>query len=186
MLWIVVRGLSVWERLRLACLSSGASGRVVMLINRTTGSASVVPELVYVDVEQAVDWLCAAFGFTELWRAGGHRARIAFGNGVLIVADADPDYGRAAPKRDEPHCGSVLVKVDDVDAHHDRARQHGARILGPPRDYPYGERQYSAEDLGGHRWTFTQAIADLAPEDWGGTSASALTDGSGGQLSEPL
>lgn len=68
-----------------------------MLINRTTGSASVVPELVYVDVEQAIDWLCAAFGFTELWRAGGHRARIAFGNGVLIVADADPDYGRAAP-----------------------------------------------------------------------------------------
>jgi hypothetical protein len=38
-----------------------------MLINRTTGSASVVPELVYVDVEQAVDWLCAAFGCTELW-----------------------------------------------------------------------------------------------------------------------
>jgi uncharacterized glyoxalase superfamily protein PhnB len=106
------------------------------LINRTTGSASVVPELVYLDVEQAVDWLCAAFGCTELWRAGGHRARIAFGNGVLIVADADPDYGRAAPKRDEPHCHSVLVKVDDIDAHHDRARQHGARILGPPRDYP--------------------------------------------------
>jgi uncharacterized glyoxalase superfamily protein PhnB len=106
-----------------------------MLINRTTGSASVVPELVYAEVEQAVDWLCAAFGFTELWRAGGHRARIAFGNGVLIVADADPVYGRAAPKGDEPRCHSVLVKVDDVDAHHDRARQHGARILGPPRDY---------------------------------------------------
>jgi uncharacterized glyoxalase superfamily protein PhnB len=157
-----------------------------MLINRTTGSASVVPELVYVDVEQAVDWLCAAFGFTELWRAGGHRARIAIGNGVLIVADADPDYGRAAPKRDEPRCHSVLVKVDDVDAHHDRARQHGARILGPPRDYPYGERQYSAEDLGGHRWTFTQAIADLAPENWGGTSAPALTDGGGDHLSKPL
>ena len=105
---------------------------------------------------------------------------------MLIVADADPDYGRAAPKRDEPHCHCVLVKVDDVDAHHDRARQHGARILGPPRDYPYGERQYSAEDLEGHRWTFTQAIADLAPEEWGGTSASALTDGGTDHLSEPL
>jgi uncharacterized glyoxalase superfamily protein PhnB len=42
-----------------------------MVINRTTGSASVVPELVYDDVEQAISWLCAAFGFTELWRAGG-------------------------------------------------------------------------------------------------------------------
>ena len=154
-----------------------------MLINPTTGSASVVPELVYVDVEQAVRWLCEAFGFTELWRAGGHRARISFGNGVLIVADADPDHGRAAPKRGEPHCHSVLVKVGDVDAHHDRAREHGARILGPPTDYPYGERQYTAEDLEGHRWTFRQAIADLIPEDWGGMSTSALT-GAGGDLSE--
>ena len=111
MLWIVVRGpvalgasaVSVW------LAASDAVGRAVMLINRTTGSASVVPELVYVDVEQAVDWLCAAFGCTELWRAGGHRARIAFGMGVLIVAEADPVFGRAARKRDVPHCHWVLV-----------------------------------------------------------------------------
>jgi len=141
-----------------------------MLISRTTGSASVVPELVYADVEEAVDWLCKTFGFTELWRAGGHRARLAFGNGVLIVADADAEYGRAVPDRDGLRSYAVLVKVEDVDAHHDHARQRGARILSPPADYPYGERQYSVEDLAGHEWTFTQAIADLAPEDWGGTS----------------
>ena len=141
-----------------------------MVINRTTGSASVVPELVYADVEQAIDWLCKAFGFTELWRAGGHRARLAFGNGVVILADADPRYGRSTPERDVPQSHSILVKVDDVDAHHARARQHGAVTLNSPTDHPYGERQYSAEDLAGHRWTFTEAIADLAPEDWGGTS----------------
>lgn len=140
-----------------------------MLINRTTGSASVVPELVYPDVEQAIDWLCEAFGFTELWRAGGHRARLALGNGVIIIADADPQYGRAAPKRDGSHSHAVTVKVEDVDEHHERARQHGSVILSPPTNYPYGERQYSAEDLAGHRWTFTQAVADVAPEDWGGS-----------------
>ena len=124
---------------------NGGSARVIpacighpALINRTTGSASVVPELVYVDVEQAIDWLCAAFGFTELWRAGGHRARIAFGNGVLIVADADPDYGRTAPKRDEPHCHSVLVKVDDVDAHHDAHGSTGREFLGRRGTTPMG------------------------------------------------
>jgi uncharacterized glyoxalase superfamily protein PhnB len=140
------------------------------LINRTTGSASVVPELVYADVAEAVDWLCEAFGFTELWRAGGHRARVEFGNGTVIIADADAQYGRALPDRAGPHSHAVMVKVDDVDAHCDRARRRGARVLSPPADYSYGERQYSAEDLAGHRWTFTQAIADLAPEDWGGTS----------------
>jgi hypothetical protein len=44
------------------------------------------------------------------------------------------------------------------------------------RRYPYGERQYTAEDLAGHRWTFTQAIADVAPEDWGGTSKTPCSD----------
>ena len=51
-------------------------------------------------------------------------------------------------------------------------------IVSPPTDHSYGERQYSAQDLEGHHWTFTQAIADLAPEDWGGTSAP-LTDETG-------
>lgn len=64
-----------------------------------------------------------------------------------------------------------MVRVDDVDAHHERAEQHGARIVQPPADFPYGERQYTAEDLAGHRWTFSQTIADVAPEKWGGTTA---------------
>jgi uncharacterized glyoxalase superfamily protein PhnB len=146
-----------------------------MLISRTTGSASVVPELVYADVEEAVEWLCDAFGFTEIWRAGGHRARLAFGNGVLIVADQDPEYGRAVPEPAAARSHSVMVKVGDVDAHHEHARERGAQIVSPPADYPYGERQYSALDLAGHRWTFTQAIADLAPEDWGGQSKANPT-----------
>jgi uncharacterized glyoxalase superfamily protein PhnB len=63
-----------------------------------------------------------------------------------------------------------MVRVDDVDAHHARAAARGATIADAPQDFPYGERQYSAEDPGGHRWTFSQTIADVAPEDWGGTS----------------
>ena len=119
---------------------------------------------------EAVGWLCQTFGFTELWRAGGHCARVAFGNGVVIAADTDAQHGRAVPERHGLRSHAVVVKVDNVDAHHDYARQRGARILSPPTDYPYCERLYSVEDLAGHHWTFTQAIADLPPEDWGGTS----------------
>jgi len=57
-----------------------------------------------------------------------------------------------------------------LNAHHERAQERGARILEPPADYPYGERQYTAEDLAGRRWTFSESIADVAPEEWGGTS----------------
>jgi hypothetical protein len=36
---------------------------------------------------------------------------------------------------------------------------------------PFGERVYTVEDLAGHRWTFSQSIADVAPEQWGATIA---------------
>jgi uncharacterized glyoxalase superfamily protein PhnB len=58
--------------------------------------------------------------------------------------------------------------VDDVDAHRERARESGARILRAPETQMYGERQYTAEDPGGHRWTFSQSVADVDPADWGG------------------
>jgi uncharacterized glyoxalase superfamily protein PhnB len=87
-----------------------------------------------------------------------HRAQLILGDGAVIVTDRDSE-GR----------GSVLVRVPDVDRHHERAKESGARILVPPTDYPYGERQYVAEDFGGHRWTFSESIADVDPSSWGGT-----------------
>jgi uncharacterized glyoxalase superfamily protein PhnB len=73
-----------------------------------------------------------------------------------------------------------MVRVDDVDAHFERSRARGARILDEPTDFPYGERQYNVEDLAGHRWTFSQTIADVAPEDWGGSSELAVHTLGGG------
>jgi uncharacterized glyoxalase superfamily protein PhnB len=49
-----------------------------------------------------------------------------------------------------------------------RAKQFGARIINPPTDYPFGEQQYTVEDIGGHRWTFSQTIADVDPKTWSG------------------
>jgi uncharacterized glyoxalase superfamily protein PhnB len=138
----------------------------VRVQNRTMPmTATVMPILVYEDVEAAIGWLCAAFGFTERWRAGGHRAQLGFRGGAVILGDAT--HGRSAGGGHE-----VMVRVEDADAHHARAREHGAEILRAPIDFPYGERQYSALDPGGNRWTFSQSIADVAPEDWGGTSAN--------------
>ena len=65
----------------------------------------------------------------------------------------------------------MMIRVEDLAAHLERARTYGARIVGPPKDFPYGERQYTALDLDGRRWTSTESIADLVPEDWGGVSA---------------
>jgi uncharacterized glyoxalase superfamily protein PhnB len=48
-----------------------------------------------------------------------------------------------------------------------------ARIVMEPTDFEYGERQYAAEDLADHRWTFSETLADVAPEEWGGHSVGS-------------
>jgi uncharacterized glyoxalase superfamily protein PhnB len=134
-----------------------------MLVNRSMPAGAVIPVLGYDDVADAADWLCDTFGFTERWRAGSHRAQLAIGDSAVAITKGGA------------RGSNVMVRVDDVDAHHERARERGAQILGPPADHPYGERQYTAVDPGGHTWTFSQSIADVAPEDWGGTGGAALT-----------
>ena len=61
-----------------------------------------------------------------------------------------------------------MVRVDNADEHFGRAQEAGARVLGTPVTYPYGERQYAALDLAGHRWVFTQTVGDVDPGEWGG------------------
>ena len=139
--------------------------------NRSIPAATVIPVLTYPDVRAAVAWLEAAFGFAERVRIGeDHRAQLAFGDGAVIVADVSNER---VPPRSDGITHSVMVRVDDVDAHCERARCNGARITMEPADFQYGERQYSAEDLAGHRWTFSQTLADVAPEDWGGATIAS-------------
>jgi uncharacterized glyoxalase superfamily protein PhnB len=133
--------------------------------NRSVPSASVIPELAYRDVAEASAWLCNAFGFTERLRIGNHRVQLVFGNGAMVVTELRDN---AAPEADRA-THSMLMRVEDARRHHDQAAAAGAKILDTPTDYPYGERQYNAEDPGGHRWTFSQSIADVDPESWGGT-----------------
>lgn len=45
------------------------------------------------------------------------------------------------------------------------AVRFGATIPNPPITYPFGERQYTAVDLVGHRWGFTQTVADVDPAE---------------------
>jgi uncharacterized glyoxalase superfamily protein PhnB len=134
--------------------------------NRSIPQATVVPVLIYPDVRAAVDWLSEAFGFAERLRIGeNHRAQMSFGEGAVIVADVRHDR---LPPRPGEVTHSVLVRVDDARAHCEHARTHGASILMEPTDFEYGERQYAAQDPAGHQWTFSETLADVAPDEWGG------------------
>jgi PhnB protein len=146
--------------------------------NRTMPPSIVIPVLVYEDVEEAIGWLCEKFGFQVRWQAGDHRAQLWLNGGTVVVTE--PRTSKALPGPQ-----SLLVRVPDVRAHYESARDRGAKILEEPRDFQYGERQYAVEDLGGHRWGFSQSIADVAPEEWGGRSGPAL-QASGGSADASL
>jgi uncharacterized glyoxalase superfamily protein PhnB len=136
-------------------------------MNASMPPGDVIPVLAYPDVREAVDWLCRAFGFRERLRIGDHRAQLSVGGGSVIVT-ATPAVASVARPPEDTLTHSIMVCVADVNAHYERAHRLGARIISPPADYPYGERQYTVEDPGGHRWTFSQTIAEVDPQVWGG------------------
>ena len=146
-----------------------------MVINRSAPGAKLVPILVYEDVAKAIDWLCSVFGFSERLRAGAPGGPVV--HAQLTIGDAAVMLGRQGAEFRPPRAGEVnqyvVVHVDDVDGHYERAQKLGCRIIQPPRDQPFGERQYTAEDLGGHRWTFSQSVADVPPEAWGAVSVKS-------------
>ncbi len=133
--------------------------------NRSVPPATVVPVLSYPDVRAAVAWLSAAFGFAERTRIGEtHRAQMSIGaDGAVIVAE----LRGGGPAQAEAAAHLIRVRVEDVSAQFDRARAHGARVLEPPTDREYGERDCTVVDLAGHRWQFAETVRDVAPEEFG-------------------
>lgn len=144
-----------------------------MLNNRSMPASGVIPVLTYPDALAAAKWLCTAFGFRERLVIGTHRVQLHAGLGAVALATgAITDASRAGV--------SVMVRVEDVSAHFTRAKAHGATIIGEPTDYPYGERQYSAQDLAGYVWTFSQSVADVDPAQWGGVLVAQSADSGAG------
>jgi len=131
----------------------------------------VIPMLSYENCVAALDWLARVFGFRERVRIPepdgkiGH-AEMETDQGVIMLASGPAGYESPATRCQRYErirewltvpwaVDGVLVYVDHVDAHFDRAQRAGARILSQPEDAPYG-RLYRAEDLEGHRWMFMQ------------------------------
>jgi uncharacterized glyoxalase superfamily protein PhnB len=137
-----------------------------MLANRSLPRATVIPVLAYPDVNQAAAWLCDAFGFSVRLRIGNHRVQLNVGDAAVTVREMRPNEANALLGVGY----SVTIRVEDADAHCDLARSHGAQITQDPVTHPYGERQYNAVDFAGHSWTFSQSVADVHPQDWGGTA----------------
>jgi uncharacterized glyoxalase superfamily protein PhnB len=128
----------------------------------TAMGSPIVPTPCYRDVRKAIDFLVDAFGFErhavyENDDGTIAHAELTLGDAMVMPAtDDEGPYGRmlSAVETAGKPTGGFYVIVDDVDAHHDRARAAGAEVVIPPRDRDYGGRDYTCRDLDGHLWTF--------------------------------
>jgi uncharacterized glyoxalase superfamily protein PhnB len=137
----------------------------------TTGTNRAIPMISYENVATAADWLSGAFGFGQRPESRHTdddgtvtHAELELDGALVMLGHPGRDYrsprGHAevceqARKWLEPPyvVDGVLVYVDGLDEHHERARTNGATILLPPTTAPYG-RYYTAADREGHRWMF--------------------------------
>lgn len=145
---------------------------------------SVSPYLFYEDTEAAAVWLAEAFGFHEALR---HTTRDGTVTHVEMTCDGDSimlgqidrsdgqELGYTAV-RGKPHSSFVFILIrGDVEAHFERAVRAGASVIAPPADKAYGQRQYTVEDPEGHRWSFSEQVRDVLPEEWGASRPAGVT-----------
>ncbi len=143
-----------------------------MISNRSVPANVILPHVSYRNVAMAVAWLRRVFGFEEHYRYGveGDQvsgAQMHLGEAYVMVRT------RVGPTPAELGFGtqSLTIFVEDVEAHHARAKAEGATIVEELNETMYGELQYAALDLDGHHWLFSRHARDVSPEEWGAVVA---------------
>jgi uncharacterized glyoxalase superfamily protein PhnB len=124
----------------------------------------------YQDPKAALEWLSRAFGFEITMAIDGppdapemcHYEMSAGGRGRVMIGGQWSEWVRSPKALGDANTQCVHVHLEgDLDAHCERARAAGARIVAEPEEQFYGDRTYRAADLEGHRWTFSVHVRDV-------------------------
>lgn len=139
--------------------------------NPPKGVPRILPRLSYLDVAAATEWLTRAFGFRE--REGSRLVgpdgtigltEVELGDGVVMLGRAGA-HDLDSPRSIGGATQMLVVYVDEVDRHFERAKAGRATIVLEPEDMFWGDRRYEALDLEGHRWGFYERVRDVSPEE---------------------
>ena len=130
-------------------------------------SSKIFPSIRYQDAPAAIDWLVRAFGMEKqlvIPNPDGTiaHAQLKFGPDVIMLGSSKEDaLGLKSPRELGGVTQSLYIYIQDVDAHHDRAKAAGAEIVIELRDTEYGSREYSARDPEGHLWHFGTYLPEM-------------------------
>jgi uncharacterized glyoxalase superfamily protein PhnB len=121
---------------------------------------TIFPILRYNDARAAINWLCATFGFTELFSvpASGpivRHAQLKLGTNLIMLGSTrEAEADLQSPLTLGATTQALCVYIPELDAHYEQARLAGAEITSPPEATDFGARQYSVRDPEGHLWIF--------------------------------
>jgi uncharacterized glyoxalase superfamily protein PhnB len=128
--------------------------------------------LYYDDAARAIDWLRDAFGFEVRLKIQGddgsiQHSELTYGDGLIMVAQAGlpdkPPFRKSPLSVGDANTQNLMIYVDDVETHYQRARDAGAKIVSELSTMDYGgdywiDRGYECEDFEGHHWWFFQRL----------------------------
>ena len=118
----------------------------------------------------ALDFYARAFGAVELFRLSPApgivpHAEFMIGTTHLNISDEFP-LGHAFVIQEGGLAPCVFtIQVDDCDQAFARALAAGGSPLTPSRDQFWGKRTAMIRDPFGYRWSFSQHLEDVAPDE---------------------
>ncbi len=139
---------------------------------------SVTPAICYKDPKAAIAFLEKAFGFeiaVLLTTSDGEIAHCEMSAGDFnIGVMGEWSTHKPAASLDGYSTHLMMIRIESgLDAHCERARRAGAKILEEPQDQFYGERTYRVADLEGNVWRFGKRVREVSREEM--ERASGLT-----------
>lgn len=148
---------------------------------------SVVPLLWCDQPRQAIAWLEEALGFEARMVVAGDEmevihSELVLGNGaVYVVGPGLPGQGGASPLKLGGNTQSIHVNLTaGLDAHCERARAAGAKIVREPADQPYGDRVYTCIDPEGHAWSFSEPVKAMSAAEMAEATGRKIETREGG------
>lgn len=146
-----------------------------------SGANSIGIYVIQPDTNAAIKWYVDNLGAKETMRldapggSGVMHAELDFDGTVVMMSDANPEWGTAPPG--ELWTFSLTLYVPDCDSVFKRCIAAGATELQPMSDQFWGDRAGKMRDPFGHVWMIMTHQEDVSPEEIRSRFAAMMSGG---------
>lgn len=124
----------------------------------------IVPIFLVNDVVKSAEWYRDVLGFTLYGHWGDPPCFSIVGrDGVEIFLKGPECPGQTLTlrsNRSQVDGWDAFIRVSDADAAYNEFRSRGAKILRPPQDMVYHQREFDVEDVNGYTLCFAHETKD--------------------------